>query len=102
MYRLIIEHIVKQVLRETRSASATTKAKQKLLSSKYGSKFIPLTTPGRIGNKESISETDFIKIIKDVFEVEEVTPVAKNVSPNPSSKYTAFTFPFEGASSTLG
>jgi hypothetical protein len=101
MYRLIIEHIVKQVLREARSASATTKAKQKLLSSKYGSKFIPLTTPGRIGNKESISETDFIKIIKDVFEVEEVSTLAKNVSPNPSSKYTAFTFPFEGKEAML-
>jgi hypothetical protein len=101
MYRLIIEHIVKQVLSEARLASATTKAKQQLLSSKYGSKFIPLTTPGRVGNKEGISEADFIEIIKDVFKVEEVNTLAKNVSPNPSSKYTAFVFPFEGKEAML-
>ena len=101
MYRLIIEHIVKQVLREARSASATSKAKQQLLSSKYKDKFIPLTTPGRIGNKENISETDFIEIIKDVFGVNKVDTVAKNVAPNPSSKYTAFVFPFEGKEAML-
>jgi hypothetical protein len=101
MYRLIIEHIVKQVLKEARSASATTKAKQTLLSSKYKDRFIPLTNPGRIGNKEDMSEADFIKIIKDVFNVDKVTTVAKNTSPNPSSKYTAFIFPFEGKEAML-
>jgi hypothetical protein len=101
MYRLMIEHIVKQVLKEIRSASATTKAKQKLLSSDYGSKFIPLTTPGRVGNKEGISETDFIQIIKDVFKVEKVDTVASGTAPNPSSKYTAFVFPFEGKEAML-
>jgi hypothetical protein len=101
MYRLIIEHIVKQVLREARSASATTKAKQELLSSEYGSKFIPLTTPGRIGNKENISEKEFIEIIKDVFKIDRVETISKDTSPNPSSKYPAFIFPFEGKEAML-
>lgn len=102
MYRLIIEHIVKQVLKEARLASTTTKAKQKLLSSEYKSKFTSLSDPKRIGNVDNITDQEFKSILKDVFKIEDKD--IKTIPPGEnglSSKYTAYAFPYEGAEAVL-
>jgi hypothetical protein len=102
MYRLIIEHIVRQVLKEARSASATTKAKQKLLSSDYGSSFLPLSNPGRVGNPGDITDEKFREILKSVFKVKDgdIDPIKPGPG-SPSSKFTAYQFPYEGEIATL-
>ena len=102
MYRLIIEHIVKQVLKEARLASATTKAKQKLPSSEYKSKFTSLSDPKRIGNVDNITDQEFKSILKNVFKIEDKD--IKTIPPGEnglSSKYTAYAFPYEGAEAVL-
>jgi hypothetical protein len=102
MYRLIIEHIVKQVFRETRSASATTKAKRKLLSSEYGSKFLDRKDQNRIGNPTSISDKEFKEILKTVFKLEDKS--IKSLAPGEGSlsgKFITYKFPFEGSEATI-
>lgn len=102
MHRLIIEHIVKQVLKEARSISATTKAKQKLLSSEEGAKLINITTPGRVGNPGDITDQQFKDILKSVFKLDDTD--IKTVAPGIggiSSKFTAYTFPYEGSEATI-
>ena len=102
MYRLIIEHIAKQVFKETRSASATTKAKRKLFSSEYGSKFVDRKDQSRIGNPTNISDKDFKEILKAVFELEDKD--IKSLAPGEgglSGKFITYKFPFEGAEATI-
>lgn len=100
MYRLIIEHIVKQVLREV---SKPTKAKQELLSSKeHGSKFLPLSDPYRVGNPGNITDGDFKEILKSVFKIDDKDIKPIQPGPNsPSSKFISYRFPYEGKMATL-
>ena len=100
MYRLIIEHIVKQVFREVHTP---TKAKQELLSSKeHGGKFLPLSDPYRVGNPGDITDKEFRKILKSVFKIksEDIDPI-KPGPDSPSSKFMSYRFPYKGKMTTL-
>jgi len=100
MYRLIIEHIAKQVFREVHTP---TKAKQELLSSKeHGSKFLPLSDPHRVGNPGDITDKDFKEILKSVFKIKDkdIDPIEPGPD-SPSSKFMSYRFPYKGKMTTL-
>jgi len=100
VYRLIIEHIAKQVFKEV---NTPTKAKQELLSSEeHGGKFLPLSDPYRVGNPGNITDKDFKEILKSVFKIEDkdIDPIEPGPG-SPSSKFMSYRFPYKGKIATL-
>lgn len=104
MYRLIIEHIVKQVLKEAKSASANTKAKKKLLSSEEAKGlFVDRGGTDRIGNPTGVSDKEFRDILMAVFGLEDkdINPIGPTERGSLSGKFITYNFPFEGTRVSL-
>jgi hypothetical protein len=104
MYRLIIEHIVKQVLKEAKSTSANTKAKRKLLSSgEAKGLFVDRQGTDRIGNPTGVSDRKFRDILMAVLGLEDkdINPIGPTEKGSLSGRFITYNFPFEGTRVSL-
>jgi len=91
---LLLENILYNLLEERivlNEASANKFAKNTLLS-KNPKVFSDTATNDRIANKANISNDEFVKLIKNTFKVKNVKVTPPKQKPNPSSKFSLFSF----------
>ena len=80
--------------KEGRKISATNQAIETILNSKYKDKFVPKSTPGRIGSK-TVKSNEFEDIIKDIFKIskDDIVIFPPSQAPNKSRQFNLFQFP---------
>jgi len=106
---LLLEKLLSEVLGEKFSLEEGTKvqnhkkAKEKILNSPKGKKagLVDMANPYRIGNRNKISQDEFIEIIKSVYPETEIEILNKGVGDNKSGKFKLFKFETEDGNIAL-